>query len=102
MREVPPYAQLLKLRFESRDGAPVVVMPFHEDVIGRPVFLHGGAIAGLLEFAAYTTLSGQIGDETVAMKPVTVIGPFAIVGSRSPSRTSSQYRGVPPRICSFA
>ena len=72
MREVPPYAQLLKLRFESRDGAPVVVMPFHEDVIGRPGFLHGGAIAGLLEFAAYTTLSGQIGDETVAMKPVTV------------------------------
>ena len=72
VRDIPPYARLLKLRFESESGAPVVVMPFHEDVIGRPGFLHGGAIAGLLEFAAYTTLSGQIGDEMVAMKPVTV------------------------------
>ena len=31
-------------------------MPFHEDVVGRPGYLHGGAIAGLLEFAAFTTL----------------------------------------------
>jgi uncharacterized protein (TIGR00369 family) len=69
VREIPPYARLLKLRFES-DG--VVVMPFHEDVIGRPCFLHGGAIAGLLEFAAYTMLSAQIGDDSVTMKPVTV------------------------------
>lgn len=69
MRDIPPYARLLKLRFDS-DG--VVVMPFHEDVIGRPGFLHGGAIAGLLEFAAYTELSRQIGDDAVAMKPVTV------------------------------
>ena len=69
MREIPPYARLLKLRFESHG---VVVMPFHEDVIGRPGFLHGGAIASLLEFAAYTTLSSQIGDDSVTMKPVTV------------------------------
>jgi uncharacterized protein (TIGR00369 family) len=69
VREIPPYARLLKLRFES-DG--VVVMPFHEDVIGRPGFLHGGAIAGLLEFAAYRTLSAQIGDDSLTMKPVTV------------------------------
>jgi uncharacterized protein (TIGR00369 family) len=69
VREIPPYARLLKLRFES-DG--VVVMPFHEDVIGRPGFLHGGAIAGLLEFAAYTKLSAQIGDDSVTMKPATV------------------------------
>lgn len=72
MRDVPPYARLLKLRFESRDGAPVVVMPFHEDVIGRPGFLHGGAIAGLLEFAAFTTLFGRIDDDSVVLKPVTV------------------------------
>ena len=72
MRDVPPYARLLKLRFENEGGAPVVVMPFHGDVVGRPGFLHGGAIAGLLEFAAFTTLSARIDDETVTMKPVTV------------------------------
>jgi uncharacterized protein (TIGR00369 family) len=69
VREIPPYARLLKLCFES---CGVVVMPFHEDVVGRPGFLHGGAIAGLLEFAAYTKLSAQIGDDSVTMKPVTV------------------------------
>jgi uncharacterized protein (TIGR00369 family) len=72
VRDVPPYARLLKLRFEKDGDAPVVVMPFHGDVVGRPGFLHGGAIAGLLEFAAYATLSDRIGDDSVAMKPVTV------------------------------
>ena len=72
MRDVPPYARLLKLRFESGGDAPVVVMPFHGDVVGRPGYLHGGAIAGLLEFAAYTMLAGEIGDDSVTMKPVTV------------------------------
>ena len=47
-------------------------MPFHEDVIGRPGYLHGGAIAGLLEFAAFTTLSRELADEKVVMKPITV------------------------------
>jgi uncharacterized protein (TIGR00369 family) len=46
-------------------------MPFNDDVVGRPGFLHGGAIAGLLEFAAFTTLSRAIG-EAVVMKPITV------------------------------
>ena len=72
MRALPPYAELLKLRFEKLDGSPVVVMPYHDDVVGRPGFLHGGAIAGLLEFAAFTALANAIGDTAVVMKPVTV------------------------------
>ena len=47
-------------------------MPFEEDVVGRPGFLHGGAIAGLLEFAAFTTLVRELNDESVTMKPITV------------------------------
>lgn len=72
MRDLPPYAELLKLRFEESDGETRVILPFHEDVVGRPGFLHGGAIAGLLEFAAFTTLARQLGDHSVVMKPVTV------------------------------
>ncbi len=72
MHEIPPYAKLLKLRFEQTDGAIHVIMPFDDDVIGRPGFLHGGAIAGLLEFAAFSTLAREIGDDSVIMKPVTV------------------------------
>ena len=49
-----------------------MVMPFREGVVGRPGFLHGGAIAGLLEFAAFTTLRRELGDDSVAMKPITV------------------------------
>lgn len=72
MLEIPPYAHLLKFRFEEVNGAVHVTMPFHDDVIGRPGFLHGGAIAGLLEFAAFSSLSREIGDDRVTMKPVTV------------------------------
>ena len=72
MRELPPYASLLQLRFEEQGGALLVAMPYHEDVVGRPGNLHGGAIAGLLEFAAFTGLAREIGDDRVAMKPVTV------------------------------
>ena len=71
MRDLPPYAKLLKLRVENGDHDPVVVMPFHEDVIGRPEYLHGGAIAGLLEFAAFTRLWSELDEEVVA-KPITV------------------------------
>ena len=72
MRELPPYAKLLKLRFDEQDGAPVVTMPFHDDVVGRPGYLHGGAIAGLLEFAAFTTLARALHEEPVVMKPITI------------------------------
>ena len=72
MRTLPPYAQLLNLQIEDGEHGPLVVMPFHEDVVGRPGFLHGGAIAGLLEFAAFTTLSRELGEHDVAMKPITV------------------------------
>ena len=50
----------------------MIVMPFHDDVVGRPGYLHGGAIAGLLEFAAFTTLARALHEEGVAMKPITV------------------------------
>jgi uncharacterized protein (TIGR00369 family) len=72
VRTLPPYAQLLQLRIEDGDHGPMIVMAFHDDVVGRPGYLHGGAIAGLLEFAAFTTLARALHEERVAMKPITV------------------------------
>ena len=72
MKPLPPYARLLGLRSADRDGAPMFVMPFHHGVVGRPGYLHGGAIAGLLEFAAFEALAAAIDDPAVLMKPVTV------------------------------
>ncbi len=72
MRTLPPYAELLKLRVDEGEQGPLVVMPFHENVIGRPGYLHGGAIAGLLEFAAFTTLWRELDNDDVIVKPITV------------------------------
>ncbi|NWM98556.1 PaaI family thioesterase, partial [Escherichia coli] len=53
---LPPYAELLGLTVEPGAQAPVLVMPFGDGVLGRPGFLHGGAIGGLLEMAAVGAL----------------------------------------------
>ena len=81
MTDLPPYASLLNLRIENGENGPLVVMPFGDDVVGRPGFLHGGAIAGLLEFAAFTTLARALGDEGATMKPVTLTVDYMRGGS---------------------
>lgn len=74
---LPPYAELLGLRTErSEEGELIWIMPFAEQVVGRPGFLHGGAIAGLLEFAALGTVYERLGDEKVALKPINVTVDF--------------------------
>ncbi|MDQ3075058.1 MAG: PaaI family thioesterase [Pseudomonadota bacterium] len=72
MTALPPYARLLDLRIVTHDDGDLVVMPFGDDVLGRPGFLHGGAIAGLLEFAAFNALASALGEERATMKPVTI------------------------------
>ena len=78
---LPPYARLLNLRIEQRDSGPLMIMPFGDDVVGRPGFLHGGAIAGLLEFAAFTALAQALGRDGPTMKPVTVTVDYMRGGS---------------------
>jgi len=54
---LPPYARALDMNIvDERDGAPVIAMPFADRVQGRPGFLHGGAISGLLEIAAIAAI----------------------------------------------
>ncbi|HEY0311326.1 MAG TPA: PaaI family thioesterase [Allosphingosinicella sp.] len=71
MTPLPPYAELLGLRAERRDGELLWIMPFADVVVGRPGFLHGGAIAGLLEFAALGTVQ-EVLAEGVSVKPVNI------------------------------
>jgi uncharacterized protein (TIGR00369 family) len=71
LNPLPPYAELLGLRTERREGELVWIMPFREQVVGRPGFLHGGAIAGLLEFAALGTVHAAL-EEGVSAKPINV------------------------------
>lgn len=89
MNALPPYARLLDLRQVEHDDGIDLVMPFGVDVVGRPGFLHGGAIAGLLEIAAFTTLRRALGDGQVRMKPVTVTVDFMRGGVEELGDTSA-------------
>ena len=98
MRSFPPYAQLLKLRIEEGEQGPLIVLPFHEDVIGRPGYLHGGAIAGLLEFAAFTSLWRELGDNHVVVKPITVTVDYMRGGSDHDTYASATVERLGTRI----
>ena len=74
---LPPYAELLGLRTgRGAAGELLWVMPFREEVVGRPGYLHGGAIAGLLEFAALGAVFDALGDEPATVKPINVTVDF--------------------------
>jgi uncharacterized protein (TIGR00369 family) len=73
MNPLPPYAQFLGISTRrSDDGELQFVMPFGDAVVGRPGYLHGGAIAGLLEFAAFGALYEALGSQEAKVKPVNV------------------------------
>lgn len=70
---VSPYAELLGLTFGTDNrGHPLVTMEFAHDLLGRPGFLHGGAIGGMLEMAAWATLRAALGEEQTVIKPINV------------------------------
>jgi uncharacterized protein (TIGR00369 family) len=57
MSGLPPYALALDMSVVDEPyGVPVIAMPFADKVQGRPGFLHGGAISGLLEIAAIAAI----------------------------------------------
>lgn len=100
MTPLPPYAQLLRLLIDDNadNGGCLLIMPFHEDVVGRPGYLHGGAIAGLLEFAAFTNLARAIGDPSVVMKPITVSVDYMRGGSDRDTYATAEIQRLGSRI----
>ena len=74
---LPPYALALDMVvFDDAGDAPVITMPFADKVQGRPGFLHGGAISGLLEMAAvaaiYRALQANGSDASIKQVNVTI------------------------------
>lgn len=69
-----PYARTMGFE-PSRDdaGRLVLALPYSIAVRGRPGFVHGGALAGLLETVAFATLSEALGtDDRPQIKPINV------------------------------
>jgi uncharacterized protein (TIGR00369 family) len=99
---MPPYARLLGLKTLILDGETLWAMPFREEVVGRPGFLHGGAIAGLLEFAALGTLHQVLEVETgVRMKPVNVTVQFTRGGTDRETYASASVTRLGRRIANI-
>ena len=96
MIRMPPYADLLGLVVETGDDdARMLMMPFGAAVLGRPGFLHGGAIGGLMEMAAIVALHAALENEGGGeIKPINVTIDFMRGGRDKETRS----RGVVTRL----
>lgn len=103
MTDLTPYAKLLRLDHEPdpRGGPPLIRMPAHDGVIGRPGFLHGGAIAGLLEYAAFTALRHALGEEETVAKPIAVTVDYLRGGKLEDSRARAEIIRLGRRIANL-
>ncbi|RHW19353.1 PaaI family thioesterase [Sphingomonas gilva] len=98
---LPPYAEFLGLTV-ARDagGATLITMPFAHAVTGRPGFLHGGAIGGLLEMAAVVALADALGIEFDAtrIKPVNVTVDYMRGGREKETRAQGTVTRLGTRV----
>ena len=73
-----PYAKTMGFGTErDADGRLLLTMGFDAGKMGRPGFLHGGAIAGMMESIAYLTLAEALGEsDKPQIKPINVTVTF--------------------------
>ena len=73
---LPPYAEALGIVIDHDEaGEPVLRVEFSTRVQGRPGFLHGGAMSGLMEMAAFAALRAELaarGEASMQLKPVNI------------------------------
>lgn len=82
---IAPYARALGICAapDSTDtDAPVLMLDFGQQVEGRPGFLHGGAIGGLLETAGYAAVAQALAQQggLRRLKPINVTVQFLSAG----------------------
>lgn len=58
-----PYAQMIGARRTSTGGEPMLTVSWRPEIEGRPGFVHGGVIAGLLEMACFEALHEALRQE---------------------------------------
>jgi uncharacterized protein (TIGR00369 family) len=92
-----PYARKLGLTLSHEDGRIVVTMPPGDGVAGRPGFLHGGAISGLLDYAAWVTVMDAL-EDGVRIKPVGITVDFMRGGQMEPAYAAAQIVRLGRRI----
>ncbi len=95
---LPPYARLLGVTLELVDDLPQIVMPFGQHVVGRPGFLQGGAIAGLLEVASVAALRHALAGETARIKPINGTVDFMRGGRDHVTRAAGEITRLGARV----
>jgi len=99
--KLPPYAELLGLSIESGPEAPVLVMPFADAVVGRPGFVHGGALGGLMEMAAVGALRQALDDDAIRIKPINLSVDYMRGGRNKPTRARGHVSRLGNRIANI-
>ncbi len=85
-----PYARLLGLTRRDEDARAVLTMPWADPLMGRPGFLHGGAIAGLLENAAWANVMAALGSDDATLKPIAITVDFLRGGKAADTHASAR------------
>ncbi len=98
-----PYAQTMGFTSErDAEGRLVLLMDYEFNKMGRPGFLHGGAIAGMLEAAGYATLADALGPEDPArIKPVNVTVNYLRGGRDAVTRARATIQRLGRRIANL-
>ncbi|MFN3475608.1 MAG: PaaI family thioesterase [Blastomonas sp.] len=72
---MPPFATTMGMTVDHMHGGlPVIAYDYGPSVMGRPGFLHGGALSGLLEISAIAALRVTLGQDesNLRIKPVNI------------------------------
>ena len=95
----PPYATLLGLEVDPHAPGELV-MPWSEAVMGRPGFVHGGALAGLLEVAALAEARRRLPGRTA--KPVGISVDYRRGGRAVETRAAARVVRIGRTVASLA
>lgn len=92
---LPLYAQTLGIDVAAGDDPILLTMPFVQALTGRPGWLHGGAIGGLLEMAAIVAVRQALAEDGGGqIKPINVTVDYMRGGRDKPTYA----RGVVTRL----
>lgn len=83
---LPPYADLLGITLADPVDPTLLLMPSADTLLGRPGYLHGGAIGGLLEMAAIVALRSALAEDGGGqIKPINVTVDYMRGGREKPT-----------------
>ena len=91
--DLPPYARALGMTIAGHaDGSPIVTMPWSDRVMGRPGFMHGGAIGGVLEMAGFAAIMAELERQGTVMRvrPINISTEYLRGGQPEPIYAAGQ------------